>query len=106
MSFSIICWSSITVGSAFVNSYHHVIATRLLLGVFEAAIAPCISLYLTMVYMRDEYVKRQTFINACSALSGAFGGLLAYGLTQITHANLHGWQWMYLVEGARPLGAS
>lgn len=34
-----------------------------------------------------------------SAVSGAFGGLLAFGLTSITTGGLHGWQWMYLVEG-------
>jgi hypothetical protein len=43
-----------------------------------------------------ELIVRQTFINSCSALSGAFGGLLAYGLTQIDAAGLVGWQWMYV----------
>lgn len=52
-----------------------------------------------MQYNREEYAVRQTYIFACSAVSGAFGGLFAFGLTQINAAGLHGWQWMYLVEG-------
>ncbi|WVQ82100.1 hypothetical protein IAT38_004228 [Cryptococcus sp. DSM 104549] len=96
---SIICWSAVTIGSSFIKNYHQLIACRLLLGMFEASISPCISLYLTMTYKRDEYVRRQTAINCCSAISGAFGGLLAYALTNIHTGNMHGWQFMYLVEG-------
>ncbi|WVQ73705.1 hypothetical protein IAR50_003285 [Cryptococcus sp. DSM 104548] len=96
---SIICWSAISIGSSFVKNYHQLLAARLLLGLFEASISPCISLYLTMTYKRDEYVRRQTAINCCSAISGAFGGLLAYALTNIQTESMKGWQFMYLVEG-------
>jgi hypothetical protein len=55
-------------------------------------------MYITMTYNRDEYAVRNTYVFSASAISGAFGGLLAYGLTQINAAGMHGWQWMYLVE--------
>ena len=42
---------------------------------------------------------RISYLTIFSALSGAFGGLLAFGLTQISAANMRGWQWMYLIEG-------
>lgn len=42
-----------------------------------------------MQYNRDEYAVRQTYIFTFSAVSGAFGGLLAFGLTQI-NGSLHG----------------
>lgn len=48
-------------------------------------------------YNRDEYAVRQTYVFTFSAISGAFGGLLAFGLTRLHAAGLHGWQWMYLV---------
>jgi MFS family permease len=55
-------------------------------------------MYITMTYNRNEYAVRNTYVFSASAISGAFGGLLAYGLTQINAAGMHGWQWMYLVE--------
>lgn len=56
-------------------------------------------MYITMTYNRNEHAVRNTYIFTFSAISGAFGGLLAFGLTQINAAGLHGWQWMYIVEG-------
>lgn len=41
-----------------------------------------------------------------AALSGAFGGLLAYGLTQIEGGPLQRWQYLYLVEGLMSLLAA
>lgn len=99
MTASTLCWSALTIGTAFVKNFDQLIAVRILLGATEAAIIPCILMYITMTYNRDEYAVRNTYIFSASALSGAFGGLLAYGLTQINAAGLHGWQWMYIVEG-------
>ena len=43
------------------------------------------------------------FVCVCvvaAALSGAFGGLLAYGLTHLNGSSgLAGWRWLFLVEG-------
>ena len=35
-------------------------------------------LYLTMVYKREEQAKRMSYLFVCTAIAGAFGGLLAY----------------------------
>ncbi|KAK8864132.1 hypothetical protein IAR55_001378 [Kwoniella newhampshirensis] len=95
---STICWSAITIGTAFVKNFDQLVACRVLLGAFEAGVIPCSTLYLTMTYNRDEYVSRQTVVFTFSAISSGFGGLLAYGLSHI-HGKLAGWQWLYLVEG-------
>ncbi|KAK5131207.1 hypothetical protein LTR08_001232 [Meristemomyces frigidus] len=99
MTGSCLAWSALTIGTAFVKDFSQLLGVRVLLGAAEAAIIPCILLYITMTYNRDEYAVRQTYVFTFSAVSGAFGGLLAYGLTRLTTAGLHGWQWMYLVEG-------
>lgn len=39
-------------------------------------------------------------IFAFSAFSSAFGGILAFGLTQIRTAHFAGWQWLFAIEGA------
>ncbi|RFU30936.1 hypothetical protein B7463_g5423, partial [Scytalidium lignicola] len=99
MATSTVAWSALTIGTAFVKDFDQLAAVRVLLGAVEAAIIPCIQMYITMTYNRDEYAVRCTYIFSASAISGAFGGLLAYGLTQINSAGLHGWQWLYIVEG-------
>jgi MFS family permease len=83
--FFIISWSAVIIGAAFVQNYASLIATRLLLGAFESGLFPCLTLYLSMYYRPLEQARRVSYLFVASALSGAFGGLLAYGLT-----NLHG----------------
>lgn len=49
-------WSLVTIGTAFVTEYRQLVALRLLMGFFEAGFFPCLSLYITMVYKREEQV--------------------------------------------------
>lgn len=94
-----LAWSAITVGTAFVKTGTQLIVLRLLLGAVESGLFPCLSLYLTQFYYRDEQAKRVALLFTASALSSAVGGLLAYGLVRINASGLVGWQWLYVVEG-------
>ncbi|RDW69978.1 hypothetical protein BP5796_08375 [Coleophoma crateriformis] len=95
LTVSTAAWAALTIGTAFTKNFQQLAAVRVLLGTFEAAIFPCIVMYITMTYNRNEYARRNTYIFAASAISGAFGGLLAFGLTQIESGGLHGWQWIH-----------
>lgn len=75
-----IVWSVATVFTGFVENVGALYATRLILGACEAGLFPCLNLYLTMVYRREEQAKRVSYLMSCAAISGAVGGLLAYGL--------------------------
>ncbi|CCF39072.1 major facilitator superfamily transporter [Colletotrichum higginsianum] len=98
--FFILSWSATVVGSAFVTNYAGLLATRLLIGVFESGLFPCLTLYLSTYYKREEQARRISYLFVASALSGAFGGLLAYGLTSLHGASgLAGWRWLFLIEG-------
>ncbi|KAI1333497.1 major facilitator superfamily transporter [Xylariaceae sp. FL0016] len=98
--FFIISWSAVIIGSAFVRNYAGLIATRLLLGAFESGLFPCLTLYLSTFYKKEEQARRISYLFVAAALSGAFGGLLAYGLTSLHGASgLAGWRWLFLVEG-------
>lgn len=98
--FFIIAWSATVVGSAFVQNYAGLLATRLLLGAFESGLFPCLTLYLSTFYKPSEQARRVSYLFVAAALSGAFGGLLAYGLTSLHGAKgLAGWRWLFLVEG-------
>lgn len=64
---SLMClgWATVTIGSAFVRNFGQLVAVRLLLGLCEAGFFPCLSLYVTMVYKREEQV-RQVPWSSCS----------------------------------------
>ncbi|ETS82371.1 hypothetical protein PFICI_04247 [Pestalotiopsis fici W106-1] len=96
----VIGWSIVIIGSAFVKNYAGLIATRLLLGVFESGLFPCLTLYLSTFYKKEEQARRISYLFVAAALSGAFGGLLAYALTSMHGAHgLAGWRWLFLIEG-------
>ncbi|KAI8264978.1 putative transporter [Colletotrichum sp. SAR11_239] len=98
--FFILAWSATVVGSAFVTNYGSLLATRLLIGMFESGLFPCLTLYLSTFYKREEQARRISYLFVAAALSGAFGGLLAYGLTSLHGASgLAGWRWLFLIEG-------
>lgn len=55
---------------------------------------------LGMWYKRSEAQKRFSFFFSSTSLAGAFGGLLAYGLSQIKGVpGYNGWRWVFIVEG-------
>ncbi|KAJ5831723.1 hypothetical protein N7474_000034 [Penicillium riverlandense] len=93
-------WSLTTVFTGFIQSVGSLYATRLILGACEAGLFPCLNLYLTMIYRREEQAKRVSYLMSCAAISGAVGGLLAYGLLQMDGiGGKAGWRWVYMIEG-------
>jgi MFS family permease len=95
-----VVWSITTIFSGFITSIGGLYAARLVLGACEGGLFPGLNLYLTMVYKRNEMAKRVSYLFVCTALSGAFGGLLAYLLLKMDGvANMAGWKWVYIIEG-------
>ncbi|QGA19080.1 hypothetical protein EYB26_006768 [Talaromyces marneffei] len=57
-------------------------------------------LFLCDWYKREELATRISFLFVASALSGAFGGLLAYAILYMDGvARMKGWRWLYIIEG-------
>jgi len=95
-----IVWSLTTIFTGFIQSVPALYATRLILGACEAGLFPCLNLYLTMVYRREEQAKRVSYLLSCAAISGAVGGLLAYAILHMDGvAGKAGWRWVYIIEG-------
>ncbi|KAH8744305.1 major facilitator superfamily domain-containing protein [Diaporthe sp. PMI_573] len=95
-----VVWSLTTVFSGFITSIGGLYAARLVLGACEGGLFPGLNLYLTMVYKREEQARRVSYLFVCTALSGAFGGLLAYLILKMDGAGGYaGWRWVYIMEG-------
>ncbi|TYJ55971.1 hypothetical protein B9479_003356 [Cryptococcus floricola] len=86
--------------SAAVTNFGGLFALRFLLGIFESPMLPSVVFYLSQFYTRGELARRVGVFYAASSISGAFSGLLAFGIFQIKSEKLHGWQYLFLIEGA------
>lgn len=96
-----VLWSAVTIGTGFIRNYHQGIAARLLLGAFESGCFPCLVFMISTIYTREQQGKRIAVLYAASALSGAFGGLIAYGIQLMGYqAGLEAWRWLFIIEGA------
>ena len=52
-------------------------------------------------------MQRMAIFYAAASLSGAFSGLLAYGIQHMEGvAGRHGWQWIFMLEGLLPVFCS
>lgn len=95
-----VVWSLTTIFSGFITNVGGLYAARLVLGACEGGLFPGLNLYLTMVYKREEQAKRVSYLFVCAAISGAVGGLLAYGLLKMDGvAGQVGWRWVFWIEG-------
>ncbi|CZR54239.1 related to allantoate transport protein [Phialocephala subalpina] len=94
------CWGLVCMCTGFVQGFPSLIVTRILLGFFEGCLFPSMTLFLCNWYKRDELATRIAFLFIASALSGAFGGLLAWAILYMDGtAGLPGWRWLYILEG-------
>jgi len=76
-----IIWGALTCVMAAIHDFNHLVALRVLVGVFEAGFAPGILLIISSWYKKEEQSKRFGVYMSAAILSGAFGGLLAGAIT-------------------------
>ncbi|KAI1079711.1 MFS general substrate transporter [Whalleya microplaca] len=96
-----LCWGIACLGNGFVKNFAELTACRLLLGMFEAFLFPSLTLMLANWYKRDEIGLRISYLFVASAMSSAFGGLIAFGILHMEGiAGYPGWRWLYIIEGA------
>lgn len=100
LPFIMFFWGICCIGIGFSTNYASLLATRLLLGLFEGGLFPGVTYYLTTFYPRSMCALRIAIFFSAATIAGAFGGLLAYGIQQMDGAaNLGGWQWIFILEG-------
>ncbi|KIX92931.1 uncharacterized protein Z520_11407 [Fonsecaea multimorphosa CBS 102226] len=100
LAIALVSWSAVTIGTGFIHNYHQAIACRLLLGLTEAGTVPALTFIVSTIYNRQDQAKRIATLYIASAASGAFGGLIAYGIQSMgARHGLEAWRWLFIVEG-------
>jgi MFS transporter, ACS family, tartrate transporter len=94
-------WGAMSAGNAFVRGPHSFYTMRFLLGAAEGGFFPGIVFYLTR-WFPDAYRARiVAAILALTPFSFMIGGPLSSLILRFDGmAGLHGWQWLFLLEGA------
>ncbi|KAI0176849.1 major facilitator superfamily domain-containing protein [Pestalotiopsis sp. NC0098] len=90
-------WGALICVMAACHSFASLAAVRFLLGVFEAAILPCMMLLNSMWYRREEQPLRTAFWY--NTFAGVFGGILSYAIGKID-GPLSTWRYIFLIYGA------
>jgi MFS family permease len=95
-----VAWGVVMTLMGIVTSYGGLMTARIMLGVTEAGLFPGVAYYLTNWYKREEIQLRQAMFFSAASIAGAFSGLLAFGIGKMDGvAGLHGWQWIFILEG-------
>ncbi|KAK6069433.1 kinesin motor domain-containing protein [Seiridium cupressi] len=94
-------WGSMALVQNAAKNFAGLLVIRLLLGrAFEAGFFAGTVFYLTLFYTRGELGFRIALYFGSALLASAFSGLISFGVFQIKHTALQGWQWLFIIEGA------
>lgn len=95
-----ITWGIIATCMMFVKGAHSFYVMRFLLGVSEAGFFPGMILYLTYWFPSKERGRAVARFMTATAIAGVIGAPISGALLKLEGvAHLHGWQWLFLVEG-------
>jgi MFS transporter, ACS family, tartrate transporter len=99
--FSILAvWGLLSASNALVQTPMSFYVVRFLLGVAEAGFTPGMFLYLTYWFPRGYLARITAYFMIANPLSFVIGGPLASLILGMDGAaGLHGWQWIFLIEG-------
>ncbi|KAI7561354.1 MFS general substrate transporter, partial [Hortaea werneckii] len=92
-------WGVIVTVTAACKNYGALIATRVLLGCFEAAVAPSLILITSMWYKAKEQPPRVGIWYLGVGTGTIIGSLISFGFQHYTDGTFTSWQIMFLVVG-------
>lgn len=99
-----VAWGLVMVLMGFVHNYAGLLVARMALGLAEGGLFPGVTFYITMWYRRHECGFRMALFFSAATLAGAFGGLLARGISEMDGvAGKPGWAWIFILEGIATL---
>jgi MFS family permease len=92
-------WGLAATAMAFVQGEKSFYLLRFILGVAEAGFFPGVVYYFTRWLPAAERGRAMAIFLSGSAIASILSGPVSGGLMQIQGAGLHGWQWMFIIEG-------
>ncbi|GES65217.1 MFS general substrate transporter [Aspergillus terreus] len=103
LSLMTVVWGICAMCQCAAKDFGGMLAIRIILGVFEAGFFCGATFYFTLFYTRGEMGFRLAIMQSFAVLASAFSGLISFGVFQIGYPAVHGWQWLFIIEGAMTL---
>ncbi|KAH8728074.1 major facilitator superfamily domain-containing protein [Phaeosphaeriaceae sp. PMI808] len=106
MAICMIVWGAVASCTALVKNYTGLILARFFLGFVEAPFYPGALYILSLFYTRKEIATRVSILYAGNIFAVAFAGLIAAATfaTLDDKHGMHGWQWLFIIEGVVTIG--
>ncbi|MCI0996933.1 MFS transporter, partial [Pseudomonas corrugata] len=92
-------WGAAAMAMAFVRGETSFYVLRFILGAAEAGFFPGIIYYFTQWLPANERGKAMAIFLSGSAIASVISGPVSGALLNVSGMGLHGWQWMFLIEG-------
>jgi MFS family permease len=92
-------WGVVAMAMAFVKGETSFYVLRFLLGAAEAGFFPGIIYYFTQWLPSSERGKAMAIFLSGSAIASVISGPVTGALLNVSGLGLHGWQWMFIIEG-------
>lgn len=100
LSSIMLLWGVMMTIQGLVHNFGGLFAMRWMLGTFEAGLFPGVNYYLSCWYKRTEFGLRAALFFSAATVSGAFGGLLAAGISNMNGiGGKPAWAWIFILEG-------
>lgn len=99
LGLNVILWGIATACTAAAKDYGTLLAARIFLGIFEAAIAPCLMLVSSQWYTKSEAAPRFSIWYAGLGVGQIIGGVVSYAFQQVRNPAFSGWKIMFIVLG-------
>lgn len=95
-----VSWAIVMTCMGLVHNFSGLLVCRSFLGIAEGGLFPGISYFITMWYRRSECGFRMALFFSAATAAGAFGGLLARGISEMEGVGgKPGWAWIFILEG-------
>ncbi|EPS45768.1 hypothetical protein H072_137 [Dactylellina haptotyla CBS 200.50] len=102
---AIISFGTFLCGMSAAKNFATVLVLRMLIGAGQAFVQG-IGMSTSLWYKRREIALRGAIYYSTATLSGAFSGLIAYGIGKnMTNTSRSPWQWLFLIEGLIAVGS-
>ena len=95
-----IVWGLVSMATMFVTDVGSFYIARVVLGIAEAGFFPGMVLYLTYWIPAADRARTNALFMTAAPVSAIIGAPISEGLLSLNGMmGLHGWQWLFLVEG-------
>ncbi|QKX58986.1 uncharacterized protein TRUGW13939_06114 [Talaromyces rugulosus] len=99
LGFNVFCWGILVACHAACRSYASLMVVRVLLGMFEASVAPALILITGMWWTKPEQSRRMGLWYMQIGVAQIAGAGLSYGFQHVDSEKLANWQILFLFMG-------